>query len=77
MLKLIYVLVLMSMSACASFTWDKDGATQAEFAKDDYACRRDAIAAGGAYVSYGSVQRRPDLGMYRMCMQASGYTLRH
>lgn len=77
MLKLIYVLVLMSMSACTPMIWDKDGATQMDFNKDDYACRKDAIAYGGAaYVGYGVVQRRPDVGLYRTCMQASGYTQR-
>lgn len=77
MIKLIYLLVLLAMSACAPMIWDKEGASQADFNKDDYACRKDAIAYGGAaYVGYGVVQRRADVGMYRRCMGAQGYIQR-
>ena len=56
--------------------WNKPGLTQAEFNKDDYACRKDAIAAGGTtYYGYGITGRNADGDMYQRCMVAAGYTL--
>ena len=56
--------------------WNKPGLTQAEFNKDDYACRKDAIASGGTiYYGYGITGRNADADMYQRCMVAAGYTL--
>lgn len=77
MLRVICALSLLALSSCGPTIWDKEGATQMDFNKDDYACRKDAIAYGGAaYVGYGVVRRAPDRGMYQRCMVASGYTAR-
>jgi hypothetical protein len=71
--------VAVALGACASqpMIWDKDGATQADFNQSDYACRRDAVAAGGmVYVGFGITERTADIGMYQLCMRAAGFTLR-
>jgi hypothetical protein len=78
MKKILTLALLGLLSACAQqMIWDKPGATQADFNRDDYACRKDAIAAGGTtYYGWGVTGRNADTDMYRRCMVASGYSLR-
>lgn len=75
---LLAVALVGLVSACAQpMIWDKPGANQADFNKDDYNCRKDAIAAGGTtYVGFGVTNRNADVSMYQRCMVASGWSLR-
>lgn len=79
MLRIVGAALLgLALAACTqTMVWDKPGLTQADFNKDDYACRKDAIAAGGTtYVGFGVTARNADANMYQRCMVAAGYTLR-
>ena len=75
-MKKLLVVASVALGACAPTIWDKPGASQADFNRDSYACQRDAISLGGVAYGYGVVQRHPDLGVYRMCMTAAGYSRR-
>ena len=78
-MKRLLFFALLSLGACAPapMIWDKEGATQADFNKSDYECRKDAIAAGGTvYYGYGVTGRNADVGMYQLCMRAAGFVLR-
>jgi hypothetical protein len=76
------VLAALALPACASPTiWEKAGATQGDFNKDKYRCIRESqtgVTYTGINSGYGfsTVIGQPtaDQGMYRMCMQAAGYT---
>ena len=77
MTRLPLTAMLLLGASAQAMVWDKPGATQADFNKDDYNCRKDAINAGGTvYYGYGVTGRNPDIGMYKLCMQAAGYSLR-
>jgi len=68
------IAAMLLLAGCAEdMKWAKPGATQASFAKDDYACRRDAIMAGGTVVNFGTTSRQFDMNTYKLCMRASGY----
>ncbi len=74
----ILLVALVLLSGCASdMHWTGGSGNLADFAKDDYACRKDAVAYGGtAFIPLGSIvaaQPRADMNMYRMCMRAAGY----
>ena len=71
------VAVLILAAGCAEqLYWKKAGATEADFQRDSYECKKDAYATGGAvYVGYGVTQRTPNSGMYSQCMVAHGYHL--
>ena len=77
-MKRLFLTALFGLAACAqNMVWDKPGVNQADFNRDDYACRKDAIASGGTtYVGFGVTARNADADMYQRCMVASGYTLR-
>jgi hypothetical protein len=81
-MKRLVATALLAVSGCASqdMVWTGGSGSTEQFNRDDYACRRDAVGLGGAaYVPFaGAVVAapQPDMGMYRLCMKAAGYTLR-
>lgn len=75
-MKRITILLCLSLGACST-TWYKDGATQADFDRESYACERDGYAAGGSYI-YGnrySMSAMPTMNqrIYDACMRAHGW----
>jgi hypothetical protein len=70
---LIICAVLVLLSACST-TWNHPSKGNSEFAQDDYACRRDAYATGGAVFVAGVASPTPNRAMYRRCMESKGYT---
>lgn len=69
-----FALVALVVLTGCSTTWDHPTKGEVDFQQDDYACRRDAYATGGAVVAYGVVTPTQNRGMYERCMQARGYT---
>jgi hypothetical protein len=78
----------LSLTACAPISWDKPGATQAEFNADNYACNAQAraLSPGGGYAEgsvgfvvaatlVSAVATAADrASIYHDCMTAHGYT---
>ena len=69
------VLLALTAGACSP-TWEKAGATREEFNRDTYECQKDSYVAGGGaiYVGGGQVRSTPNMGIYRSCMAAKGYS---
>lgn len=72
------IALALLLSGCAGdMVWSGGSGNVADFAKDDYACRKDAISYGNAaFVPVGGIvaaTRQPNMNMYRMCMRAAGY----
>lgn len=60
--------IVVAVSGCAApLTWDKYGATEADFNKDRYECEKDARQSG--YFSSG----REQLEFGKRCMVARGW----
>jgi hypothetical protein len=68
------IIVCMSaLSGCAQNVWNKTGATQQDFATDQYACERDARQSGGFGTGFaGAIEVQ---GYFNRCMGAHGWTL--
>src|SRR5437899_9366442 len=60
------------LSACASTSWSKPGATQAEYNKDSYECERDMRQSGGYGTGLAGALNAQ--GFAERCMIARGYT---
>lgn len=76
-MKRTIALALLMLGACQSpMIWDKPDGNQSEFNKDDYACRKDAIAYGGATMNAYGINPTPNREMYQRCMMAAGYSMR-
>jgi uncharacterized lipoprotein len=74
MAKNVFAVLAASLLAACSQTWNHPTANQADFARDDYACQRDAYAGGGAVMAYGVISPTPNRRLYEACMQSKGYT---
>jgi hypothetical protein len=62
------------LTACAK-TWDKPGATEAEFNRDSYECQRDARMAHGSFGG-GLAGQFYMMGFAEQCMGARGWNPR-
>ena len=82
-MKLLSLTMLLLVTGCSTMVWDKDGATQMDFDRDDYRCRQETMTAYSGTVVRWSPQvataqgyAAPDRNMYQRCMRASGYSMR-
>ena len=71
----IIVLLALLLAGCATH-WSKGGATADDFNRDEYACERDAYAAGGAVILYGGSAVMPtrNAAMKERCLRAKGWS---
>jgi hypothetical protein len=69
MFKLFTFLLILSLSACATPTWNKSGASTKDFARDSYECERDARMLPCNDLMGIAVQR----SMFNRCMQSKGW----
>ncbi len=82
-MKWLSLTALLLITACSTMIWDKDGATQFDFDKDDYRCRQETMTTYSGTAITWSPQvtttrgyAAPDRNMYQRCMRAYGYTMR-
>jgi hypothetical protein len=77
------VALATGVSGCGqTITWNKEGATQAEFNKDLYRCQQESLTGvhyNGVNYGYGFVgaqaNRTMDTGLFKSCMMAGGYSI--
>lgn len=62
----------LTISGCAPMMWDKPGASQQDFAADQYSCEKDARQS--AYFGGGIIGAINMRNFYKECMVAHGYT---
>lgn len=72
------LIALIALGGCAPMTWQKNGGTQDEFSRAQYTCmqqsqQRVAGATVNAFGGYATNQVVTNDGLYRACMNASGW----
>ena len=68
------LIVFLVLSGCTGEIWDKQGATQADFDRDSYACEKDTRQSG--YFGSGLWAQAAMKDFYDKCMVARGWTAR-
>lgn len=77
---MMVVLAVLLAVGCAAPVWTKPGGTEADFARDKYACAQEAkVPYSSAYVNpYGGAAAggvQIDRTLYNACMEARGWRL--
>ena len=67
---------LLSACTAPTYTYSKGGADAAEFRRDSYACVQEPrmSVGGGTPMSVGASTDKREATLYRMCMEANGWT---
>ncbi len=68
------IVAIETAAGCAPMMWDRPGATQADFNRDNYACERDARQSG--YYGAGLTGTVNMQDFFRRRMEAQGHALR-
>jgi hypothetical protein len=78
MKRAVPLILLFSLIGCRMM-FEKPGATQQDFAQDNYQCTREnqqvqGTAYANAQYGFSNVQTVTNRRMYQMCMEARGWT---
>lgn len=71
-IRLMMLALVLALSGCARYQWQKPGATEAEFKMDAYNCEKDMRQSG--YYGGGLAGAIEAIEFEHRCMEAHGYT---
>jgi len=77
-LVMLIAFVVAALSGCETpisrQAWVRDGANDADLKRDTYECRRDTTFVDRQHVNWQWLHTDADRKLYRLCMEARGWT---